>query len=175
MSAKRKSAFSVYKMQRKMAENNENLNLNAETLQESVKIETNAHGTSDNQPSGGKKAKLINVSTEGNDNHNVSKNKQFSRASRIRQSIGNIGLNKKRKKKKKKLNESENVSETDSEKDSVRASKDTVDMSPGIVKANELASAGFIHKVTSQSDVAELPRKTFEWLISPVTTEKFFR
>ena len=173
MSAKRKSAFSVYKMQRKMAENNENLNLNAETLQESVKIETNAHGTSDNQPSGGKKAKLINVSTEGNNDYNASKNKQFSRASRIRQSIGNIGLNKKRKKKK--LNESENVSETDSEKDSVRASKDTVDMSPGIVKAKELSSAGFIHKVTSQSDVAELPRKTFEWLISPVTTEKFFR
>ena len=67
------------------------------------------------------------------------------------------------------MNESDTVSETDSEKDSLRASKDTVDMSPGIVKAKELASAGFIHKVTSHSDVAELPRKTFEWLISPVT------
>ena len=69
----------------------------AETLQESVKIETNAHGTCDNKPSDWEKAKLINVSTEGNNNHNASKNKQFSTASRIRQSIGNIGLNKKRK------------------------------------------------------------------------------
>jgi hypothetical protein len=65
-------------------------------------------------------------------------------------------LNKKRKNKNKKLNESDNVSETDSEKDSVGASKDTVDMSPGIVKAKELTSAGFIHKVTSHSDVADL-------------------
>ena len=169
MSAKRKSAFSVYKKQRKMAENNENSHLNAESL-ESVKIETNEHEVQSIQPEG-KKARLIE--SEGNKSHKSNKNKPFSRASKIRQSIGSMGLSKRRKKKK--LQDSDDISETDSDKDSLRASKETVDVTPGIVKTKGLMSTGFVQKVTSQSDVAELPRKTFEWLISPVTTEKFFR
>ncbi len=168
MSAKRKSAFSVYKMQRKKAENDENLHLNTAETQESEEIETD-----ETNSVGGKKAKLIE--SEENKSHKTSKNKPFSRASKIRQSIGSIGLNKKRKSRKKILNESENVSETDSDKDRAKAGKDAVNMSPGVVNTKELSSTGFVHKVTSQSDVAELPRKTFEWLISPVTTEKFFR
>ena len=161
MSAKRKSAFTVYKMQKRMAENSETSNSYAETG-ESEKIETS------DSFSGGKKAKLVETCTESNNNHKASKKQRLSRASKLRHSIGNINLNKKRKNRKKKLSESDNISETDSDKDSVR-----INVTPGIVKTKELKSAVFVHKVAS--DVVELPRKTFEWLISPVTTEKFFR
>jgi hypothetical protein len=154
-----------------MAENNENLHLNVESLEsEKSEADEHEHEASSVQPDE-KKAKLIE--SEGNKSHKASKNKPFSRASKIRQSIGSIGLSKKRKKKR--LNENDDISETDSDKDSLRASKESVDMAPGVVKTKGLLSTGFVQKVTSQSDVSELPRKTFEWLISPVTTEKFFR
>ena len=54
-------------------------------IQESREIETN-----DSFP-GGKKAKLIDISTENNNNHKV-------RASKFRHNIRNIGLNKKNRK-----------------------------------------------------------------------------
>ena len=165
MATKRKSAFSVYKMQKKIAD--ENSKSNAE-VQESGEIET-----SDNF-GGGKKAKQLDTSTESN-NNDKSKKRRLSRASKLRHSIGNIGLNKKRKNKKKKLNESGNTSETDSDKNNEKADESVIKMTPGIVKTKELKSTGFVHKVTSLTNIAELPNKTFEWLISPVTTDKFFR
>lgn len=173
MSTKRKSAFSVYKMQRKVAENDENMSLNAEDCEE---VETSeqleAAQSSDSLLSGGKKAKLIMASSEGSENPKA-KTKRFARASRIRQSIGSISLNKKRKKSKRMVNESNE--QTDSDKDNLITRKDADNVSPGIVKMTESLPGGFIKKVTCESEVAELPRKTFEWLISPVTTEKFFR
>ena len=165
MATKRKSAFSVYKMQKKIAD--ENSKSNAE-VQESGEIET-----SDNF-AGGKKAKLVDTSTESN-NNDKRKKQRLSRASKLRHSIGNIGLNKKRKNKKKKLNESGSISETDSDKNNEKADESVIKMTPGIVKTKELKSTGFVHKVTSLTNIAELPNKTFEWLISPVTTDKFFR
>ena len=165
MATKRKSAFSVYKMQKKIAD--ENSKSNAE-VQESGEIET-----SDSFP-GGKKGKLFDTSTESN-NNDKSKKQRLSRASKLRHSIGNIGLNKKRKNKKKKLSESGSISETDSDKNNEKADESVIKMTPGIVKTKELKSTGFVHKVTSLTNIAELPNKTFEWLISPVTTDKFFR
>lgn len=176
MSAKRRSAFSVYKKQR-MSESGENLHTKDTHSDDvkSTKIDTNEDEMAcDNMP-GGKKARLIESSVEGGKNDKTGKSKHLSRASKLRQSIGNIGLHKKRKNRKKMVNESGDISGTDSDKDNIRTRRDTLDMSPGIVKTKGLTSAGFIHKVNSESDVAELPRKTFEWLINPVKTEKFFR
>ena len=73
MATKRKSAFSVYKMQKKISD--ENSKSNAE-VQESGEIEI-----SDNF-GGGKKTKLLDTSTESN-NNDKSKKQRLSRASSL--------------------------------------------------------------------------------------------
>ena len=166
---KRKSAFSVYKKQQKMSGSSEIENVLLNSEHESPKAVKDEIDDITFSPAHGKKPKLLDTSTEEN---KKTKNKHFSRASKIRQSIGNITLSKKGRNRKKKLSKSDEISETDSDS---QANKSLLNMSPGIIKAIELPSSDFVHNVTSSSDVAELPRKTFEWLISPVTTEKFFR
>ncbi|XP_028398568.1 ribosomal oxygenase 1-like [Dendronephthya gigantea] len=181
MSGKRRSAFSVYKMQGRMSESGANLHTEDTQSQsdhedvKSAKIDKNENEIASNNMPGGKKARLVESSVEGGKNNKTGKSKQLSRASKLRQSIGNIGLHKKRKDRKKIVNENGEISGTDSDKDNMRMRRDTLDMSPGInVKTKEMTSTGFLCKVNSENDVAELPRKTFEWLISPVKTEKFF-
>lgn len=172
MSVKRKSAFSVYKMQKKMAENDENLHLNSASEEMlSVERETQLQENSDIEMAGGKKAKLVNDSIENDNSRKISKNKHLSKASKLRQSIGSIRLNRKSKSKRTKL---KNDNESGSDSDEKRAG--TSNGSKAILKADTLGATRFAHQINSNSSVVgELPKQTIEWLISPVTTEKFFR
>lgn len=105
----------------------------------------------------GKNGNLDNV-VVGRDTCDVKQangqNGRISRASKIRHSIGK-SIN---KSKKRKLDESKGC-ETISD---VKQKK--------IKRSTDSSST-----VESLSSVTELPNKTFEWLIDPITSDKFFR
>ena len=181
MSAKRKSAFSVYRS-RKQAEKKGN---STSVLQYADQDSCTSSEADKPVAMPHSKSKKLNKKDPLNLKENVngeivekqSATKPFSRASRLRHSIGNIGMN--RKKRKIKARPEAEHGSSDSEDDVKRVkmivpsttSESDVN-SPNV--ATTSMQSGYDEYVTDK-EMESLPRKTFEWLISPVKTGKFFR
>lgn len=187
MSTKRKSAFSVYKMQQKVAKKDENVQV-SETENSSFEMDKHQRNgkqlkesplASSTLKKSGKEDSLKETAAEPNEEA-AKGTKPFSRASRIRHSIGNIGLNKK-KRKTKKSNEHGSIDETDSDKEVKRARRLTISSTSEVDKTLSSNNESDVTAVVQKNEAVlnkkfgNLPRKTFEWLISPVKTDKFFR
>lgn len=183
MSGKRKSAFSVYKMQELNAKRDESVQINESFDSEMEKFETTGKRKQSSLPSGARKKNTRKNSshggsTEAKEESDKPGTKPFSRTSRLRHSIGNIGLNKKRRKMPK-TQEPEIAEEIHTEKDCKRARRTTISCSSDMCKLS-YSSVGIPatlhdHEAVLNRDVESLPKKTFTWLISPVKTDKFFR
>lgn len=178
MSSKRKSAFSVYKMQQQQAAKiDESVQLSESSGSEMEKIETNGERKQGSNSSISTKEKHGKIETLNKSNKEQEKqdSKSFSRASKLRHSIGNLGLNKKRRKMKK--TESGSTDEIELEKN-IKKARVTLNSSNENIKPNNEAETPAVvqdaEPVLKKEEKVVFPKKKFEWLISPVKTDKFF-